>query len=219
VLERWIRFNFKLTSDFALQKKQTQSDALGIVHTRYTITYKGIEVLGAMVITHEKNGKVFSLNGELFNKIENETAQLNYPSCFDAGVAVMNASKWMWQDFDQEQLLKKISANPLASYFPVEHKVFISPQNNHKLPLRLAYSFDLYSHTPLQHKIIYIDQATGEVLHSEEKIHTADAAGTAQTKYSGTRTITTDSFTGGFRLQGQWCAHVQFATNRNLLAN
>lgn len=53
----------------------------------------------------------------------------------------------------------------------------------------LAYKFDVYAEVPVSRKFIYVDAKTGEVVASEEQIHAVDETGTANTLYSGTRTI------------------------------
>lgn len=50
-------------------------------------------------------------------------------------------------------------------------------------------------------KDYYIDANTGEIIDIINKIQNADVQGTAVTKYSGTQTITTDSYNGYYRLR------------------
>jgi Zn-dependent metalloprotease len=66
---------------------------------------------------------------------------------------------------------------------------------------RLAYKFDIYAHKPLSRNYIWIDAITGEVINIESRIHFSNATGTAATRYSGTRTIMTDSYNGSYRLR------------------
>jgi Zn-dependent metalloprotease len=66
---------------------------------------------------------------------------------------------------------------------------------------RLAYKFDIYAHHPMSRNYVWVDAITGEVINIESRIHFSNAMGTAFTRYSGTRTITTDSYSGGYRLR------------------
>lgn len=66
---------------------------------------------------------------------------------------------------------------------------------------RLAWKFDVYAHIPLSRNLIYVDAITGDILDVESKIYYINSPGTATTRFSGTRNIVADSFTGGFRLR------------------
>ena len=65
----------------------------------------------------------------------------------------------------------------------------------------LAYKFDVYSHTPLSHDYIYIDAHSGKIIDVQQILKNDAVIGTAATRYSGNRNLTTDSFSGGFRLR------------------
>ena len=73
----------------------------------------------------------------------------------------------------------------------------ILPQDN-KLGIfedYLSYKFDVYNDNPLYGTILYVDAQTGSIILEDSKIMNTDAIGSANTLYSGTRTITSD-FTG-----------------------
>ena len=48
---------------------------------------------------------------------------------------------------------------------------------------------------------IYVDANNGEIIRENKLIHHVDEEGTAETVYSGDRTITADSFEGSYRLR------------------
>ena len=48
---------------------------------------------------------------------------------------------------------------------------------------------------------VWVDAITGDVIDMETRIIFANATGTAQTRYSGTRSLTTDSYNGSYRLR------------------
>ncbi|MEL7003484.1 MAG: M4 family metallopeptidase, partial [Bacteroidota bacterium] len=54
---------------------------------------------------------------------------------------------------------------------------------------------------PLSRSYIYVDAKNGNVVHTNDIIHHANATGTAATRYSGTKTIHTETTSGGYRLR------------------
>jgi Zn-dependent metalloprotease len=54
--------------------------------------------------------------------------------------------------------------------------------------------------SPLGNYTVYIDAVNGNVLKTTNYIDASNAVGTAYTKYSGTVSLNTDSYSGGFRL-------------------
>ena len=67
--------------------------------------------------------------------------------------------------------------------------------------MRLAYKLDLYAQEPVGRRVYFVDAETGAILGQREIMHNVNATGTAVTGYSGSQSITTDSYTGGYRLQ------------------
>ena len=67
--------------------------------------------------------------------------------------------------------------------------------------LVLSYKFDIYASEPLSRTDVYIDVSSGEVVWSHNKLHNTDVTCTAHTQYSGTKTITCDSYSSSYRLQ------------------
>ena len=85
----------------------------------------------------------------------------------------------------------------------------------------MAYKFNIYAQKPLSRDFIYVDANTGNIIHQNaiikhhnfdpkhaEKNHgellygiNANATGTAASRYSGTISITTDSYNGSYRLR------------------
>ena len=54
---------------------------------------------------------------------------------------------------------------------------------------------------PLSRQYIFIDANTGKILETFNRIHQSDEVGTAETIYNGTVSITTDSYSGSYRLR------------------
>ena len=86
-----------------------------------------------------------------------------------------------------------------ATYFP---SPTLSWYNNTVNGLHsLVYAMDVYADEPLSRQVIYVDAHTNQVVGTENKIHTADSNGIANTVYSGNKPIVADYFASQFRLR------------------
>lgn len=166
----WMPQNIQ-AADLIPQK--SHQDKLGMTHTRYQIHHQGIPVEGAVLILHEQNGQIHSLNGDLYSLQGGNIS----PSITESqATAIAKAGR---------NLMLPLSNGTLA-YAPLNGD-FQHPE------FRLAWKFDVYAHSPLYRAWVYVDAQTGQVIWEANRIHTADVTGTVLTRFSGTRTITTDS--------------------------
>lgn len=184
-----------LNSKSTLALKSTEKDKLGFVHYRFQQTYQGIPVNHSMYIVNTKNGKMFSLSGAVVTEFAEDMATRNVANitpkqAITYALTAAAASKYMWQDESMEAALKAQFKNPLATYYPVAEKCWFSAGTEiNPSALKLAYKIDVFAAEPFSRAYYYIDASTGKLLGKEDRIHTADVAGTANTLYSGARTI------------------------------
>lgn len=195
-------FGLDENHSFKLVKKET--DKYGFTHYRYQQYYKGIPIEGGEYLVHAKNGKVQTANGKIVSGIKSTSnPSLTASSALQSALDHKGAEKYAWEDKGAEKALQKIKNNPQATLYPQPELVYIDPsfsKNGEKF--KLAYKMDLYALEPLSREYIYIDAQSGEAIHAIERIHTGDANGTAETKYSGTQSIVTDSVSANqFRLR------------------
>ncbi len=215
--QKTIRFNNALTKEEAIRffadkngldshnkfdaKKQT-SDESGLTHQRHQQYYKDIKVEFGTLITHSRNGIVESINAELYNANE-----LNLTPSFDANeglnrvLADINATKYLWEDDQQARIVGYQKPTGELVIFPIVKTGEV----------RLAYKFDVYAMEPLSRQEVFIDANNGQILYKNQVIkHATDfkmdsndhkfksvenfealVTGTANTKYSGVRSIET----------------------------
>ncbi len=199
----WVSTVMGMGKENTFSLLNTSSDELGYTHYRYVQYYNNIPVEGTMYILHTKNGKVISMNGELLTDISTGAfASVNESAALAHALSAVNATVYMWQIPAEENYIREKEKNPAATYFPKGELVYVTPAGKlSSRNLRLAWKFDVYAHEPLSRDYIYVDALTGEILLKKDRIRTTDTPGTAITAYSGTQTIITDSFSGGFRLQ------------------
>lgn len=201
-LERFPSFadkHFKMDENCGWNILQSFTDGLGFFHQRLQQTYKQIPVEGAIYLVHSKGGKIRSLNGDAFPSFQvSTTPTISEKNAFDRALAAMPAQMYIWE---QEGIANSETHHELQHKPKGELVIVATNGNIENGNFRLAYKFDIYAVKPLARQYIYVDAQTGEIVWSMNRIHTADVPGIAQTKYSGQRDITTDSYTGGYRLR------------------
>ncbi len=180
-------------TDFRLIRKE--KDELGFTHYRYQQTIMGADVLGGVLILHCRNNRLESINGEYFKLLSPaQKPVISEASALEIALDTINAISYMWEHPEEEAVLKEILENSNASYYP-KAQLFYVPFNLifNNQDFQLCYKFNIHGFEPRTAENIYVSVTTGEIVARENQLHTTDVNGTANTKYSGTKTIITDS--------------------------
>jgi Zn-dependent metalloprotease len=179
------------TEDELQQIKVSKPDAIKMTHYTYQQKYNGIPVEWAITKVHEKNGKIVSVNGDYHQDIAvANTIGISADQALIAAKNNIGALKYKWEMKDEEAFLKTVLNKPDFSYNPKTQMVVLPIS---KEEFRYAYKLDIYAHEPEGRWDVYVDAQDGSVLKKINKICDADVKGTAQTKYHGLQTLTTDS--------------------------
>ncbi|MCF8465380.1 MAG: M4 family metallopeptidase [Flavobacteriales bacterium] len=199
----WAKKAFQLNDNIGFVKVRDEVDIIGMQHSRYQLTNHGIPVFGAFAYTHGRNDMVSSINSKLPTQIGSLQPTLTEANALESAKQHIGAESYKWELAGEEQHLKWETDDAAATYFPKGELVYINPNFDFRNgeDFRLAYKFDIYAHKPLYRAEVFVDALSGEVLFENLRIHHADAVGTAQTGYSGTKSIITDSNNGSFRLR------------------
>ncbi|MBI4645282.1 MAG: hypothetical protein HY738_01495 [Bacteroidia bacterium] len=188
---------FGLDNNDEMFLKRTETDQLGYTHYRYQQKYKGINVEWAEYIVHVMDGYVEKANGKIIRGLNlNINPLISENEALNIALSFINATVYMWEDVNEEQLLKEFKNDNSATYYPQAELVISREGENLDLIPRnflLAYKFDIYAQQPMSRNHVYVDAINGDVILVMNRIHSNDVQGTAITKYSGTQTITTDS--------------------------
>ncbi len=207
--EGWLRNTFKVPNSIGFKTVTKENDALGFTHIRMTETFLDKPMLGADLVLHVKNNRVVSLNGKLFANINPSDGNIiTEEIALQKALNFVKATTYKWQIPLEEEFIKKSTGNDQATYYP-KAELFMVPLNGNfgSKEFVTAYRFDIYASKPLSRKYVFVNALTGEIVLSLDRIHNesletnVNATGTANTKYSGTRTITTDSYNGSYRLR------------------
>ena len=202
-LEEWINSYKKSDQVVGLRLLKEETDQLGYTHYKYQQTINGIPVRLGIYLVHVKDGKIRSMNGELFDQlIHTNTITLSEEIALTEAIDYIGAETYKWELASEETHLKTAQEDVNATYYPKGELVYINEGGIPAGELKLTYRFNIYAQEPFGRKEVYVDVRNGEVVFEEDKIHYADVVGTANTARSGTQTITMDSVgVGVYRLQ------------------
>ncbi len=202
-VEDWVINAFELPSQTGLIPLQSRTDKRGTTHHRFEQSFQGIPVIGGYGVAHGTDETIHSFNGDFFD-ITNATStpSIGEQTAIDVALAKIGAKQYRWEAENLEARLKERTGNPDASYYPHAHLVYVPDALDfQKADFRLAYKIEVYAIDPVVHKTVYIDAVSGDIIDVQEHMCTGDVEGTAETYYSGTRTITADEFGGQYRLR------------------
>lgn len=180
----------------AIQK--TEQDELGFTHIKLMVFQKGIEVSGKVIIAHCLGGKLVSLNGDLVNMDAAVNSYiLDEKTALTKALNKIRAKRYKWENKAEERHMREALNEPDFSYYPHGHKVLLEINGKYYS----TYKFNIYAEEPLYRANVFVDASTGAVLEEQNLICTADVPGVANTKFSGTQTITCDQNGSTYRLR------------------
>lgn len=200
----WFTGKFTSDRDISFVLIKSENDQYGNSHNRFQEFYKGYKIENSMLITHGDNNLVKSFSGDWFNNIKlSNTISLNEQDALQFALNKVNANKYKWDNLTEENHMKAVLKNPSFTYKPKGDLVILPEINkvSKQVDYVYAYKFNIYAEKPLYRANLYIDATSGKVIKEHKLICTIDAIGTANTKYSGTQQITTDSYNGSYRLR------------------
>ena len=199
-LKPWLIKIYHLAENCNFEEVSRQTDALGFTHIRYFQTVNGITVHNAMFLVHQKGNKVYSINGIIDPAAATATtATITEAQALNYALTKVNAKVYKWELPTEENWIKEIEDNSSATFYPKGTLEII--KNKVSNQYRLAYKFDIYAHEPMSRANYYVDAQNGSILFINNKIHHSDSLGSAITKFSGTKPITTDLHNNTFRLR------------------
>ncbi|MEO0727187.1 MAG: M4 family metallopeptidase, partial [Bacteroidota bacterium] len=188
----WLRKTTQLDERTTFEYLNTERDQLGMKHHRYQQLFEGIPVHAGTLILHEQNGRVRSINGELFAlDARSISTGINAQDIVEKALHHYPAQQYAWEVGTAHR------AGPLAT--PPEGKlVWVSEGLSFETEdFQLAYELDIYAIRPHLHRRIWLDVNTGMEIAGEHRSCHTDTPGTAQTMFSGVRPITAFQNTSG----------------------
>lgn len=172
-----------------VEEFRTETDALGYTHRRFRIYSWGVELYNKVIVSHGQNGRLISLNGDLSLRDQNKKEfSLNEKQALTYALKKINAKKYKWENKEEEAHMRKVLNQSDFSYAPHARKILFENNSSYVC----AYVFTIYAEEPLYKANVVVDANSGQILSEENLICNVDVPGLAQTKFSGTQSITCD---------------------------
>ncbi|MBK9336653.1 MAG: M4 family metallopeptidase [Lewinellaceae bacterium] len=193
-LVRLHKTDLGLTERDELLLYRTDTDALGFAHHRYQQYYQGVPVDGGELLVHEKDGFVRTLNGKLVRGLQtNVRPALPAADALQRALQHISAQRYMWESPRAEALLRRITNNPKATFYPQPELVLVAPGFTQKpADFQIAWRLIVHSMQPEEaRKEVFVSALDGSVLEAIDLTCNQNTPGTAETYYSGTRDIIT----------------------------
>jgi Zn-dependent metalloprotease len=161
---------------------------------RYQQYFNGIKIEHATIVLLQKQNSIHYITSEIYTlkKSITKAAALTESSALNKATAFIHASKYMWQEDNM--------GNLAMAKTPKAELVYINDILNNE-GIVLAYKFDIYASEPVSRDYVYVNATNGKVVCKDAIIKHVNANGTAATKYSGSKTITTDFNGTNYRLR------------------
>ena len=177
---------------------KTERDELGFTNVKYSLLQNNILLANKVIVAHCINGKLVSLNGDLYEPaIAEKSFSISEKKALSYALLKVNAKKYKWENKAEEEHMRSKLNEPNFSYYPHGSKVILEKEG----VSYGAYQFNVYAEDPLYRANVFVDASTGEILDEQNLICTADVPATCNTKYSGAQTFTVD-YTGSlYRLR------------------
>lgn len=178
----------KLGANDELQLLNTETDAYGVTHDRYIRLHKSFPVAGHILLFHSRGKKLEAVNGI---RDMDGTSPVNIRLSVEEGIGrakiFFPASRYAWQDPEQEKEKKEMMHDRKATYYPRAPLVWQKKPGTTNFVL--CYEVDLVT-ALLDAKRLFISAATGELIDSY-RLGSSCTPASAPTTFYGSRSIST----------------------------
>lgn len=164
-IKKFLKEQFKTNSENQFIRKREPKIENEFKSEKLQQHYKGIKVEYAIVNVVSKNGKLKFVNGKYIPiKSLKTNPSINKEDALNLVLNYIGASKYAWEDSNEEAIIKRLTKSDSATYYPEGELVIIEKNRYSDNPTpTLAYKFDVYALKPASRQYYYIDANTGEV--------------------------------------------------------
>jgi len=205
-----LKIQFKIPENYEFKRqvikstkdRMSEKDDLGYIHERYAQYYEGIKIENSDIRVHYFNGAFVSANGEYIDASNIDVSViLSKESAVQKAKEYVGAKEYMWEDEAENNWLKSVTNDETASFYPNPEIVICKNSINiQDTTFHIAYKIDIYAKEPVSRDYIFVDAKNGRILAVNPIL--ANVIGTAATRYSGTRSISTQQNGNTYRLRG-----------------
>ncbi|MEL6844067.1 MAG: M4 family metallopeptidase, partial [Bacteroidota bacterium] len=192
-----------LTPSDQLVLEKTSYDEIGFEHRYFALYHQGQRVEHTYLAFHSYGGSVKSFNFFLPHFVQAPAQlQIDEGRAINAALAYIPAQEYLWEVPFFEKMIQQIKADSTASFYPKAELMWVDTDYDWQTTdYRLAYRLEIFTAMPHGSWQVYVDAITGLPIKKLSMMHSMDSHGVAETRYSGTRDIITDSTGTDFRLR------------------
>ncbi|MEL6592997.1 MAG: hypothetical protein AAFQ68_23055, partial [Bacteroidota bacterium] len=190
-----------LTPSDQLVLEKTSYDEIGFEHRYFALYHQGQRVEHTYLAFHSYGGSVKSFNFFLPHFVQAPAQlQIDEGRAINAALAYIPAQEYLWEVPFFEKMIQQIKADSTASFYPKAELMWVDTDYDWQTTdYRLAYRLEIFTAMPHGSWQVYVDAITGLPIKKLSMMHSMDSHGVAETRYSGTRDIITDSTGTDFR--------------------
>lgn len=186
------------TNEYKVSSSVTRTSKIsGIEHSSYRLSYRNIPLAFNSINVHKKDEEIVSINGNL-SLIHNINLfpSLTPQESLQAALKHVQAKSYSWQV--KPHFLAENDDTQYLLQEPIPELVICPDFRNTAKTPTLAYKIELFSIIPFMHQDVYVNANNGEILYSHPLMKNIN--GIAETRYSGTQTISTSYVNNSYRL-------------------
>ncbi len=175
-------------------KKIKESKTNNIIHSRYKQYADGVRIVGADIVTHQRQGGILDVNGVWIKKFnKRKSLSINESKAVDIAIKSCGDAKFYWEVPIMEKRLKSANGKN-SSYFPKAELVWYDKDYT-KNPDRyvLAYATTVFVFSPRAKYLIYVDATSGKIISKHNVLEHIKVPGKGTAVYAGKVDITVDS--------------------------
>jgi bacillolysin len=196
-LSDYASHRLNLTEPMKLELRDSIKDILGMIHYTFDYFHNGIKFNLANVVVHTLNNSINQIQAIYVDKIQHDESEINEMTAYDFLKEYTESKDYIWLEknnlYFQNSGLDSSFLIPLKGIYYVPETLSDTNSNFVK-----SYFYQIYTVSPLSHKQYFISCENGELLYSLNLI--CDYDGIVDTKYSGSKTVTTDYQNGLYKL-------------------
>jgi Zn-dependent metalloprotease len=186
-LENWLSENLELRKNIdRFERKQNQLVYKNFILEKQQQYYKGIKVEHGIINSVSINGRIRKLQFEFYSIDEEISTKpvIDEQSALQKAVEYIGAIKYTWETLSG---INKLAEKPKGEL------VFIESMNFPEDGICLAYRFDIEASNPISRTYVYVNATNGKIALTDAKLKSSNTPASADTKYSGRRSIVTYS--------------------------
>ncbi|MBN1599254.1 MAG: M4 family metallopeptidase [Bacteroidales bacterium] len=173
--------------------KESKSEIPNEVFYRFQQYYKGIKIVGAVMLVKSNNDILELVHGKITKNLNiNAVPAITEQEALNNALKEINAPEYAWEN-ESWELQRKIEENSsLATWYPkAELQIVALPgfNNFNQAEFCLIYKFDIQVSSSNTNYTVEVNAYNGEIIRCHPKILSAN--GTVETVYNGSKSVTT----------------------------